>query len=123
MPPPGKVEVLLFWALGIVVMILSGAVAIYASHLHVGTCIRSGLSRPSRAAERTSLAVSASGPIPDTTPGLGLSPAIQELFGRKVQPCGAADPRRLAAVSTRASICVSKRRLIVAVPVSSSRSA
>jgi hypothetical protein len=35
MPPPGKVEVLLFWALGIVVMILSGAVAIYASHLHL----------------------------------------------------------------------------------------
>jgi hypothetical protein len=32
MPPPGKVEVLLFWALGIVVMILSGAVAIYANH-------------------------------------------------------------------------------------------
>jgi hypothetical protein len=108
MQPPGKPEVFLFWALGIVVMILSGAVAIYASHLHVGTCIRSGLSRPPPAAART---------------GLGLSPAIQELFGRKVQPCGAADPRRLAAVSTRASICVSKRRLIVAVPVSSSRSA
>jgi hypothetical protein len=35
MPPPGKVEILLFWALGIVVMILSGAVAIYASHLHL----------------------------------------------------------------------------------------
>jgi hypothetical protein len=32
---PGKVEVLLFWAFGIVVMILSGAVAIYASHLHL----------------------------------------------------------------------------------------
>jgi hypothetical protein len=35
MPPPDKVEVLLFWASGIVVMILSGAVAIYASHLHL----------------------------------------------------------------------------------------
>jgi hypothetical protein len=35
MPPPGKVEVLLFWASGIVVMILSGAVAIYASHFHL----------------------------------------------------------------------------------------
>ena len=35
MPPPGKLEVFLFWAVGIVVMILSGAVAIYASHLHL----------------------------------------------------------------------------------------
>jgi hypothetical protein len=35
MPPPGKLEVFLFWASGIVVMILSGAVAIYASHLHL----------------------------------------------------------------------------------------
>jgi hypothetical protein len=33
MPQPGKLEVFLFWAVGIVVMILSGAVAIYASHL------------------------------------------------------------------------------------------
>jgi hypothetical protein len=32
---PGKVEVLLFWESGIVVMILSGAVAIYASYLHL----------------------------------------------------------------------------------------
>jgi hypothetical protein len=35
MPPPGKLEIFIFWALGIVVMILSGAVAIYASHLHL----------------------------------------------------------------------------------------
>ena len=35
MPPPGKLEFFLFWALGILVMILSGAVAIYASHLHL----------------------------------------------------------------------------------------
>jgi Phage integrase family len=48
---PGKVEVLLFWAFGIVVMILSGAVAIYASHLHLWDCTRSRLSRPSPAAE------------------------------------------------------------------------
>ncbi len=35
MSPPGKLEVFLFWALGIVVMILSGAVAICATHLHL----------------------------------------------------------------------------------------
>ena len=31
MAAPGKLEVFLFWALGIVVMVLSGAVAIYAN--------------------------------------------------------------------------------------------
>jgi hypothetical protein len=35
MSPPGKLEVFLFWALGIVVMVLSGAVAIYATHFHL----------------------------------------------------------------------------------------
>jgi hypothetical protein len=35
MPPPGKLEVFIFWTVGIVVAILSGAVAIYASHLHL----------------------------------------------------------------------------------------
>jgi hypothetical protein len=35
MPPPGKIEFFLFWAVGIVVMILSGAVAIYATLLHL----------------------------------------------------------------------------------------
>jgi hypothetical protein len=42
MPPPGKVEVLLFWALGIAVMILSGAVAIYASHPPLGRALGAG---------------------------------------------------------------------------------
>jgi hypothetical protein len=31
MQPPGNLEVFLFWAVGMVVAILSGAVAIYAS--------------------------------------------------------------------------------------------
>jgi hypothetical protein len=35
MPPPGKLEVFPFWTVGIVVAVLSGAVAIYASHLHL----------------------------------------------------------------------------------------
>ena len=35
MPPPSQLEVFLFWVLGIVITILSGAVAIYASHLHL----------------------------------------------------------------------------------------
>jgi hypothetical protein len=35
MPPPDKLEVFLFWALGTVVMVLSGAVANYASHFHL----------------------------------------------------------------------------------------
>jgi hypothetical protein len=35
MLPPGKLEVSLFWLLGIVITVLSGAVAIYATHLHL----------------------------------------------------------------------------------------
>jgi hypothetical protein len=35
MPPPGNLEVFLFWTVGIVVAILSGAVAIYASQHHL----------------------------------------------------------------------------------------
>jgi hypothetical protein len=35
MPPPSKLEVFLFWTVGIVVTILSGAVAIHASYLHL----------------------------------------------------------------------------------------
>jgi hypothetical protein len=35
MPPPSKLEVFLFWTVGIVVMILSGAVANCASYLHL----------------------------------------------------------------------------------------
>jgi hypothetical protein len=35
MPPPGKLEVFLFWLVGIVITVLSGAVAIYATHLHL----------------------------------------------------------------------------------------
>jgi hypothetical protein len=34
-PPPSKVEVFLFWAVGLVITILSGGVVIYASHLHI----------------------------------------------------------------------------------------
>src|SRR5271165_5156516 len=35
MPPPSKLEVFLFWVVGIVITIVSGGVAIYASHLHL----------------------------------------------------------------------------------------
>jgi hypothetical protein len=35
MPPPSQLEVFLFWVVGIVITILSGGVAIYASHLHL----------------------------------------------------------------------------------------
>jgi hypothetical protein len=35
MPSPSKLEVFLFWTAGIVIMIFSGGVAIYASHLHL----------------------------------------------------------------------------------------
>jgi hypothetical protein len=35
MPPPSQLEVAVFWIIGIVVMILSGGVAIYASHYHL----------------------------------------------------------------------------------------
>jgi hypothetical protein len=35
MPPPSQFEVILFWNIGIVVMISSGGVAIYASHYHL----------------------------------------------------------------------------------------
>jgi hypothetical protein len=34
-PPPSKLEVFLFWAVGLVITILSGGVVIYASHLHI----------------------------------------------------------------------------------------
>jgi hypothetical protein len=34
-PPPSQLEVFLFWVVGIVITILSGGVAIYASHLHL----------------------------------------------------------------------------------------
>jgi hypothetical protein len=33
MPPPSQIEVVVFWITGIAVTILSGSVAIYASHL------------------------------------------------------------------------------------------
>jgi hypothetical protein len=32
---PGKFEVFLFWLVGIVITVLSGAVAIYATHFHL----------------------------------------------------------------------------------------
>jgi hypothetical protein len=35
MPPPSQLEVVVFWITGIVVTILSGGVAIYASHHHL----------------------------------------------------------------------------------------
>jgi hypothetical protein len=35
MRPPSKLEVFVFWTVGIVVAILSGAVAIYASQHHL----------------------------------------------------------------------------------------
>jgi hypothetical protein len=34
-PPPSKLEVFLFWVVGIVITIFSGSVVIYASHLHI----------------------------------------------------------------------------------------
>jgi len=33
--PPSQLEVVLFWIVGLVTTILSGAVAIYASHYHL----------------------------------------------------------------------------------------
>jgi hypothetical protein len=35
MPPPSQLEVVVFWVIRIVVTILSGGVAIYASHYHL----------------------------------------------------------------------------------------
>ena len=35
MPPPSKIEVFAFWIAGVAIMILSGAVAIYSSHMHL----------------------------------------------------------------------------------------
>jgi hypothetical protein len=35
MRPPGRFEILLFWTAGIVITILSGGVAIYASYFHL----------------------------------------------------------------------------------------
>jgi hypothetical protein len=35
MGPPSELEIFLFWTVGIVIMILSGAVAIYATHHHL----------------------------------------------------------------------------------------
>jgi cytochrome c-type biogenesis protein CcmH/NrfF len=35
MAPPSQLEVVLFWASGIVIMMISGGVAIYASHFHL----------------------------------------------------------------------------------------
>jgi hypothetical protein len=35
MPPPSQLEVVAFWITGIVITILSGGVAIYASHHHL----------------------------------------------------------------------------------------
>jgi hypothetical protein len=35
MPPPSKTEFFVFWTVGVVIVILSGAVAIYASHMHL----------------------------------------------------------------------------------------
>jgi hypothetical protein len=35
MPPPSQLEVIVFWIVGIVITILSGGVAIYASHHHL----------------------------------------------------------------------------------------
>jgi hypothetical protein len=34
MPPPSQLEIVVFWIVGIVVTILSGGVATYASHHH-----------------------------------------------------------------------------------------
>jgi hypothetical protein len=34
-PPPNRLEVFFFWTTGLVVTILSGAVAVYASHFHL----------------------------------------------------------------------------------------
>jgi hypothetical protein len=35
MPPPSQFEIVAFWIVGIVITILSGGVAIYASHHHL----------------------------------------------------------------------------------------
>jgi hypothetical protein len=35
MPPPSRLELFFFWTTGVAIMILSGAVAIYASHFHL----------------------------------------------------------------------------------------
>jgi hypothetical protein len=35
MPPPSQLEIILFWATGVAIMILSGGVAIYASYFHL----------------------------------------------------------------------------------------
>jgi hypothetical protein len=35
MSPPSQLEVFLFWVVGVVITVLSGGVAIYASHLHL----------------------------------------------------------------------------------------
>jgi hypothetical protein len=35
MPPPSRIEIVIFWTVGIVITIASGAVAIYATHLHL----------------------------------------------------------------------------------------
>jgi hypothetical protein len=42
MPPPSQLEVVAFWIVGIVITILSGGVAIYASHLAVEAARASG---------------------------------------------------------------------------------
>jgi hypothetical protein len=33
--PPGQLEIVLFWIVGVVITIASGGVAIYASHFHL----------------------------------------------------------------------------------------
>jgi hypothetical protein len=35
MPPPSRLEIVLFWSVGIAITIASGAVAIYATHFHL----------------------------------------------------------------------------------------
>jgi hypothetical protein len=35
MPPPSQLEIAVFWIAGIVITILSGGVAVYASHFHL----------------------------------------------------------------------------------------
>jgi hypothetical protein len=35
MPPPNKIEIVVFWVVGIAVTILSGGVAIYGGHDHL----------------------------------------------------------------------------------------
>jgi hypothetical protein len=35
MPPPSRLEVFLFWITGLVITIVSGAVAVYVIHFHL----------------------------------------------------------------------------------------